>query len=51
MKWFKFKVRHIEMLSVLIFIIMMNLFDWKFINLTGEWLKMFPFFIIIRVEF
>ena len=51
MNWSSFKVRHIEMLSVLIFVFLMNLLDWEFINVSLEWFKMFSFFIIIGVKF
>ena len=51
MIWFKFKVRHIELFSFLIFVILLNLFDWKFINVASEWFKMFSFFIINWVEY
>ena len=34
MNWPKFKVRHIEILYVLIFVILMNLFDREFIKVS-----------------
>ena len=34
MNWSKFKVRHIEMLSVLIIVILINLFDRELINVS-----------------
>ena len=32
--WSKFKVRHIEMLFILFFIILVNLFDWEVETIT-----------------
>ena len=49
--WSQFKVRHIEMLSVLIFVVLMNLFDRELVNVSGEWLKMFSFFFIDGAKF
>ena len=34
MNWSKFKVRHIEMLSVLNFVVLVNLFNRKFVNVS-----------------